>query len=106
MLDRHVAWLNVTADIYIILIHYMHHFISTIDGTLDFVTGIWTEIRLGTGIRFHPSRPFLIKAKITQHSVLGNWKIGRNKLIIIIIIKASQGVVMAALHRQISVHEL
>ena len=28
------------------------------DVTSDFVTGIWTEIRLGTGIRFHPSRPF------------------------------------------------
>ena len=42
------------------------------DVTSDFVTGIWTEIRLGTGIRFHPSlhAPFLIKAKITQHSVL------------------------------------
>jgi hypothetical protein len=26
------------------------------DGISDFVTAIWTEIRLGTGIRFHPSR--------------------------------------------------
>jgi hypothetical protein len=41
-------------------------------GILNFVTGIWTEISLGAGIRFHPHALFLIEAKITQHSISWN----------------------------------